>query len=133
MKIHHIGIVCAEKNIKNLIFSKSKKFIYKDKIQNNKLIINYNKFNKLWFEFVVPVNKKSTVYNFYKKNGTSLHHFAYYVENLGKTKKIYLKKKGYIYVGSFKINIPCFGGLMETTFFFHNNIFIEFISKYKKN
>lgn len=132
MKIHHVGIVCKEKSINNLIFGKGKKFTYTDKKQNNKLIISYNNLNKLWFEFVVPINKKSTVHNFYKKNGTALHHFAYYVDNINNTKKIYSKKKDYIYVGSFKINIPCFGGLMETVFFFHNNIFIEFISKFKK-
>ena len=67
MKLHHIGIVCSEKDIKNFFFKPKKKNIYYDKIQNNKLIIEYNEFNKLWMEFVIPKNKKSTVYKYLKK------------------------------------------------------------------
>ena len=45
-------------------------------------------------------------------------------------KRNLLRKRGYIFVNSFKINIPCFGGLMDTVFFFNNNIFLEFIISY---
>ena len=82
MKLHHIGIVCSEKDIKNFFFKPKKKNIYYDKIQNNKLIIEYNEFNKLWMEFVIPKNKKSTVYKYLKKNGPGVHHFGYKVDNL---------------------------------------------------
>ena len=132
MRIHHIGIATSEKNIKNYFFKPIKKFTYIDKNQNNKLIIGYNKANNLWMEFIIPLNKRSTVQNFLNKHGSSIHHFAYYVKDLKAVKKKYLNKLGYIYINSFKINIPCFGGEMETVFFYNKNIFIEFLSKYKK-
>ena len=132
MKIHHIGIVTKEKNLSNLYFRPKKKFVYLDKIQNNKIILEYNKLNNLWMEFIIPLNKKSTVFNYYKKNGTSIHHFAYFTKNLEKIKKEYKKKKGYIFINQFKTNIPCFGGDLNTIFFYNNNVFIEFLSNDKE-
>ena len=132
MKVHHIGIVCEEENIKNYFFIPKKKYTYIDKFQNNKLIIGFNKPNNIWFEFIVPLNKNSTVKNFLKKKGPSIHHLAYFVKDIDKIKRKLLRKRGYIFVNSFKMNIPCFGGLMDTVFFFNNNIFLEFISKAKR-
>ena len=60
MKIHHIGIVTKEKNLSNLYFRPKKKFVYLDKIQNNKIILEYNKSNNLWMEFIIPLSKKSS-------------------------------------------------------------------------
>ena len=132
MKVHHIGIVCEEENIKNYFFIPKKKYTYIDKFQNNKLIIGFNKPNNIWFEFIVPLNKNSTVKNFLKKKGPSIHHLAYFVKDIDKIKRNLLRKRGYIFVNSFKINISCFGGLMDTVFFFNNNIFLEFRSKAKR-
>ena len=132
MKVHHIGIVCEEENIKNYFFIPKKKYTYIDKFQNNKLIIGFNKPNNIWFEFIVPLNKNSTVKNFLKKRGPSIHHLAYFVKDIDKIKRNLLRKRGYIFVNSFNMNIPCFGGLMDTVFFFNNNIFLEFISKAKR-
>ena len=132
MKVHHIGIVCEEENIKNYFFIPKKKYTYIDKFQNNKLIIGFNKPNNIWFEFIVPLNKNSTVKNFLKKKGPSIHHLAYFVKDIDKIKRNLLRKRGYIFVNSFNMNIPCFGGLMDTVFFFNNNIFLEFISKAKR-
>ena len=87
MKIHHIGIATSEKNIKNYFFRPDKKFTYIDKNQNNKLVIGYNKDNDLWMEFIIPLNKKSTVQNFLNKHGSSIHHLAYYVKDLKAVKK----------------------------------------------
>ena len=132
MKIHHIGIVCEENDVKNYFFLPKKKFTYLDKKQNNKLIIGQNKNNNLWIELVIPLNSKSTVKNFLKSKGPSIHHFAYYVKDLEKIKKNLQKERGYLYVNSYKIKLNCFGGLMETVFYYNNNIFIEFLSKVKK-
>tara|TARA_Y100000768_G_C23412678_1_gene422495 strand:- start:59 stop:460 length:402 start_codon:yes stop_codon:yes gene_type:complete len=132
MKIHHIGIVCNKENINNFFFKPKKKFIYTDKNQNNKLIIGQNKFNNLWIEYVIPLNKHSTVENFLQKRGPSIHHFAYYVNNINDIRKKLDNKKGYLFVNSFRINLPCFGGVMDTVFYFNNNIFIEFLTKVKK-
>ena len=128
MKLHHIGIVCQEKEINEFYFKPKKKFIYKDRKQNNKIILEYNNLNKLWMEFIIPMNKKSTVINFINKYGSSIHHFAYFTNNLPKIKKQLHKKKGFTYVNSFKINIPCFGGKLDTVFYYNNNIFIEFLT-----
>lgn len=132
MKLHHIGIVCSEKDIEKFFFKPKKKNIYHDKIQNNKLIIEYNKSNKLWMEFVIPKNKRSTVYKYLKKNGPGVHHFGYKVDDLLKHKKILEKKKGFFYVNSFNTHISCFGGSIKTMFFFNNNFFIELLNNVKK-
>ena len=50
MKIHHIGIVSKEKDLTNFYLKPKKRFIYLDKIQNNKIILEYNKSNNLWME-----------------------------------------------------------------------------------
>ena len=132
MKIHHIGVVCEENDLKNYFFLPKKKFTYFDKKQNNKLVIGQNKNNNLWMEFIIPLNSQSTVANFLKTRGPSIHHLAYYVNDINIVKKKFKKKNDYLYVNSYKIKINCFGGLVETVFFFNNNIFIEFLSKVKK-
>ncbi len=132
MKLHHIGIVCSEVDIRKFIFKPQKKNIYYDKIQNNKLIIEYNHHNNMWMEFVIPQNKKSTVYKYYKKNGPSVHHFAYQTKNILEQKKKLKNKNGLIYVNSFKTNIPCFGGAIKTMFYYNNNFFIEFLENDNK-
>ena len=132
MKLHHIGIVCNETDINKFFFKPKKKFIYNDKVQNNKLIIEHNIHNNLWMEFVIPKNKKSTVYKYLIKNGPGIHHFGYKVNNILDQKKKLTKKKGILYINSFETNIPCFGGLIKTMFFFNNNFFIELLSNVKK-
>jgi hypothetical protein len=132
VKLHHIGIVCNESDINKFFFKPKKKFIYNDKIQNNKLIIEHNTHNNLWMEFVIPKNKNSTVYKYLIKNGPGIHHFGYKVNNILDQKKKLTKKKGILYINSFETNIPCFGGLIKTMFFFNNNFFIELLSNVKK-
>lgn len=131
MKIHHIGIVCKEKDVGRYFNKSKKKFIYNDRNQNNKLIIEYNPHNNLWMEFIIPKNNNSTVYNFLKKKGPGIHHFGYLVKDLAEQKKI-LEKKGYFFVGSFLTNVSCFGGKIRTMFFFKDNFFTEILSNVKK-
>lgn len=132
MKLHHIGIVCAESDISKFFFRPRKKFIYHDKVQKNKLIIEHNPLNNLWIEFVIPKNEKSTVYKYLNNNGPGVHHFGYETKNLQNQKKILSKKKGFLYINSFKTNITCFGGKLETMFFFNNNFFIELLKNVEK-
>ena len=54
MKIHHIGIVAKEKDLSNFYIKPKKKYTYFDKVQNNKIILEYNSSNKLWMEFIIP-------------------------------------------------------------------------------
>ena len=133
MKIHHIGFVCRENDINKFFFSPKKKFIYVDKVQNNKIIIGLNHRDSLWYEFIIPQSKKSTVYNYYKKNSASIHHLAYYVKNFDQVLKKYKLKKNYTFIKKFNPNIPCFGGKLKTAFFYNNNIFIEFLTNEKKS
>ena len=58
-----------------------------------------------------------------------IHHFAFYTKNLERIKNRLLKKKVIFFVGSFKVNITCFGGKLNTMFFYKNGYFIEFLSK----
>jgi hypothetical protein len=132
VKLHHIGIVTDKKNIKNFFFKKKIDQIVVDNFQKNKLLFQYNSENKFWFEYVVPLSANSTVYNFLKKKGGGVHHFGYLVENIKKIKSQYMKNKNYIYLNSYKINIPCFGGDIETCFFYNNNFIIEFLANVKK-
>jgi len=132
VKLHHIGIVCDESDINKFFFRPKKKFIYDDNVQKNKLIIEFNPFNNLWVEFVIPKSEKSTVFKYLKKNGPGVHHFGYKTKNLENQKKILDKKTGFLFINSFKINIPCFGGMLKTIFFYNNNFIIEFIKNVKK-
>ncbi len=132
MKLHHIGIVCNESDINKFFFRPKKKYIYHDNFQKNKLIIERNDLNNLWMEFVIPKNSNSTVYRFLKKNGPGVHHFGYETNDLKSQKKKLLKRKGLIYINSFKANISCFGGPLRTMFFFNNNFFIELLKNVKK-
>ena len=132
MKLHHIGIVCNESDIKKFYFKPQKKNVYNDDFQNNKLIIERDHLNSLWMEFVIPKNSDSTVYKFLKKNGPGVHHFGYETNNLQSQKKKLLKQNGFIYVNSFDANISCFGGTLKTMFFFNNNFFIELLRNVKK-
>ena len=133
MKLHHIGFVCYEKDLNNFFFSPKKRFTYFDKIQKNKIIIGKNKLDKIWYEFIIPINNKSTVYKYLKKNGNSIHHLAYKVNDLNKIVENYKMKQNFTFINKFKINIPCFGGKMKTAFFFNNNIFIEFLKNESKS
>ena len=132
MKIHHIGIVCKEKDINKFFFSPKKKFIYYDKNQNNKLVIEKNPHNDLWMEFIIPKNNNSTVYKYLAKRGPGIHHFGYLVKNIEKEKQILQKKNGFIYVNSFVTKVSCFGGLIKTAFFYNNNFFIELLENVSK-
>ena len=96
------------------------------------MIIEHNPFNNLWIEFVIPISEKSTVYKYLKNNGPGVHHFGYETKNLENQKKILSKKKGFFYINSFKTNVPCFGGMLKTMFFFNNNFFIELLKNVKK-
>ena len=132
MKLHHIGIVCKENQIDKFYFKPKKKFTYYDKVQNNKLIIEFNKDNNLWMEFVVPQNKNSTVYNYLVKHGPGVHHFGYITKKINEKKKLLSKRKDFFYINSYTTNVPCFGGLIKTMFFYNNNFLIELLENVDK-
>lgn len=132
MKLHHIGIVVDKINIKNFYFKKKLTSKVIDHFQKNELLFEYNSKNHFWYEYVVPLNRKSTVYNFLKKKGGGIHHFAYLVDDIKKVKKKYMNDKNYIYLNSYKMKIPCFGGNIQSCFFYNNNFIIEFLSNVKK-
>ena len=131
MKLHHIGIVVDKKDVKKFFFKKKTTSTLIDNFQKNKLLFHYNSENKFWYEYVVPLNKKSTVYNYLKKKGGGVHHFGYLVKNIDKVKEKYMNNKEYIYLNSYKTKIPCFGGNIKSCFFYNNGFIIEFLSNDK--
>ena len=91
MKLHHIGIACS--NITNIFFLKKRKLIFViDKIQNNKIFFDYNKENNLWYEYIVPLNNKSTIFNALKNKEMLIHHLGFYTKDINKIKKISISK-----------------------------------------
>jgi methylmalonyl-CoA/ethylmalonyl-CoA epimerase len=87
MEIHHIGMVVKDINEHyTKYFGKALKCgelsqIYKDeKIGVNVAFVNLN--NKIYLEFVEPLNDKSPVHNFLQKRGQSLHHLCFEVDDI---------------------------------------------------
>lgn len=127
MKFHHIGIVCDKQFLKRVKIYKKVECTYLDKVQKNKLLFYYYKKKKILFEFIFPLNKFSTTFNFLKKNGPGIHHFGFEVKNINKIKAIYRKKKNYIFINSYSAKIDCLGGKVQTCFFYYKKSIIEFI------
>lgn len=132
MKFHHIGIVLEKKEITKFANKKTLSNKITDNIQNNYIYFEYDHSKKIWFEYICPINKNSTVFNFLDKKGGGLHHLGYSVNNISATTKNYKNKKNYIFLSSYTIRVPFFGGLVKTSFFYNNTTIIEFISNEKK-
>lgn len=130
MKLHHFGYVFSSKKIKS--FKRKYNYIIDTK-QNNYIFFNFSKKYKIWFEFLIPINNKSTVYNYLlkNKNKNNIHHYGFIVKNIIATEK-QMKNNGFILIGKYKLNVPCFGGLINTAFFFNGKNLIEILSNGKK-
>lgn len=127
MKLHHIGIACS--SINNIFFLKKKKLISViDKVKNNKIFFDYNKDNNLWYEYIVPLNDRSTVFNALKNKEMLIHHLGFYVKNINKIKKKYINKPDYVFINSFKIKVQLWGGELNTIFFSNKGTIVEFLS-----
>jgi len=130
MKIHHIGYV-KQKSFLFKFKKQFKKHLY-DKKQKNFIFFKYSKKFNLWLEYIIPESVSSTVYKFsIKKNNNKIHHFGFKTDDISKEKKK-LIKNNYILINSFKINVPCFGGLIKTYFFYDGKNIIELLSNVKK-
>ena len=127
MKFHHVGFVCEKKLLKKLKIEKKINSIYIDKHQKNRLSFYLDQKSKILYEFIFPLNKYSTTYNFFKKNGNRLHHYAFEVKNLKKIIILYKNKKNFIYINSYSANIKYLGGKIKTCFFYYKKNIIEFI------
>ena len=129
MKLHHLGFVFK----KNEAFFFNKKYSNKiiDTKQQNYIYFEYKKKFNIWFEYIVPMNKYSTVFKYSKKKHANPHHFGFYVEDMNQEMKN-LIKNNFILINKFKINVPVFGGKMKTAFFYKDNKIIELINSEKK-
>ena len=105
MRFHHIGIVCDKKLLKKLRIEKKINSTYIDEYQKNRLSFYLDQKSKILYEFIFPLNKYSTTYNFFKKNGNGIHHYAYEVKNLKKIIIRYKNKKNFIYINSYSAKI----------------------------
>ena len=126
MYLHHLGYV-FNKNKKNELDKKIKNKI-NDYIQNNYIYFDFSKKLKLWLEYIVPMNDKSTVFNFSKKSNEIIHHYGFYTKSINSDKKK-LINNDYILINKFKIKVPVFGGKMKTLFFYKNKNIVELITK----
>jgi hypothetical protein len=129
MILHHVGFVFKKNKFKQ--FDK----IYKDKVidykQNNYIYFNFNKKLNIWFEYLIPINKFSTIYKYAEQNNKDPHHYGFWVNDIKKeTKKMI--SNNFILINKFKILVPTFGGLVNTVFFYKENKIIELISSDKK-
>ena len=131
MKLHHIGYVISDSYLEHY---KKKFFFIIDPIQKNYIFFNYSKKFNIWFEFLIPYSKKSTVYNFLlknkNKNKNKIHHYGFLVKNIIK-KKSELLNNGLILIGNYNINVPPFGGPIKTKFFYDGKNLIEILSNEK--
>jgi len=87
MVIHHIGLVVKnieehyEKYFHNALGYNNLSQVYvDDKIGVKVAFINMN--DKIFLEFVEPLDDNSPVNNYLKKRGQTLHHLCFEVENL---------------------------------------------------
>jgi len=87
MKIHHIGMVVNnieahyKAYYKNVLGYEGLSEIYKDeKIGVSVAFLNLN--DKIYLEFVQPLNENSPVSNFLKKRGQTLHHLCFEVDDI---------------------------------------------------
>tara|TARA_B100000767_G_C19245874_1_gene321204 strand:- start:15 stop:404 length:390 start_codon:yes stop_codon:yes gene_type:complete len=129
MNLHHIGFV-FEKN-KQSYFDKKYKNKIIDHKQQNFIYFDYNKKFSIWFEYLIPINRLSTVFKFSNKINNKPHHFGFWVNDIKKeTKKMI--SNNYILINKFKIKVPVFGGSVNTVFFYKEKKIIELISGDKK-
>ena len=115
MKLHHVGYVISPSKLLNF----QKKYTYiVDQKQKNYIFFEFSKKLNIWFEYLIPYSNESTVYYYYLKNRSrkKIHHFAFLLKNIKKTEKE-MFNNGFILVGKYKINVPCFNGVIKTCFF----------------
>ena len=107
----HIGIVCYKKEIKKYItffkllgYEKEEQGIAK-KYKVKCIFLHHNHGIKWGFpdiELVVPLNKKSVISNYLKKNKNRLHHIAFEVDSIKqfkhKLKPIRVEVEPHVYV-----------------------------------
>tara|TARA_B100001029_G_C15007317_1_gene421957 strand:- start:345 stop:752 length:408 start_codon:yes stop_codon:yes gene_type:complete len=129
-KIHHIGIVCNDiKDAYEAFQLKSEDIVecYIDEEQKNKLYFFQLKENDLWIEFVVPINKDSTVWRFANNNNFGLHHLGFNSRDFDKEKSKIANLKGVFELKSYFLKIASFGGKINTLFFYFRGLLIEFV------
>ena len=131
-KIHHLGVVCKDINDALKAFNLSLNDIteiYHDEEQNNKIYFFYLKDNNLWLEFVVPLNKESTVWGFANRNNFGLHHLGFNSLDLQNEKLNFNQLTGVFELKNYFLKINSFGGRINTLFFSFRGLLIEFVKK----
>jgi len=57
-----------------------------------------------------------------------IHHLGFFTKNINRIKKKYINNQEYVFINSFKIKIPIWGGKLNTIFFSNKGTIIEFLS-----
>ena len=129
-KIHHIGIACNNIEDRLALFKIDVSDIqetYIDKEQNNTLYFIYLQQNNLWIEVVVPLNSKSTVWNYLKRQGIGVHHIGFLSENFDNERHILNQRNGVFELSGYSLEIKSFGGKIKTLFFTVKSMIIEYV------
>lgn len=132
MKIQHLGIVVSDVNEALASLGLNRDSISEtvhDANQKNNLHFIFLEKNNLWLELVEPLESKSSVANFAKKNGMGLHHLAMSSDNLKKTEEGYSKVSGAFVLGRYSIRVNSFGGEIRTLFIAVKGLILEFVEK----
>ena len=129
-QIHHIGIACNDIEDCLQLFQIDISEIqetYIDKEQNNTLYFIYHQQNDLWIEVVVPLNSKSTVWNYLKRQGIGIHHIGFLSKNFDSERNVFNKRDGAFELFSYSLEIKSFGGKIKTLFFAVKSMIIEYV------
>ncbi len=101
-KLDHIGIVVKDIKksynyyVKTFGFKKITKIIYEPAHKVKVQFINFGAGQMPVLELVMPIGKKSKVYNFLKNKGEGFHHYAYEVSNIYKSINFLKKRKCFL-------------------------------------
>tara|TARA_Y100000816_G_C25977269_1_gene510178 strand:+ start:429 stop:836 length:408 start_codon:yes stop_codon:yes gene_type:complete len=92
LKIHHIGIVVKDIGayLKSSQHNKKTDIIY-DPIQHSHICLIDDGLKTPLIELIEPIDEKSTTFQYLKKNGTSMHHFCYEIDNYNRL-EAYMKQ-----------------------------------------
>lgn len=135
MKIHHLGVVTTHvaATLDALGLSPEDVVeVIEDTNQKNRLHFIHVEENDLWLELVEPMDARSSVMTFARKNRIGLHHLAFSGRDLPAMKQTLSAKPGMFPLGSYQIDVKSFGGNIKTLFVAFHGLLLEYVENIRK-